>query len=243
VYIPRYYREGDPGALRDLMRSYSFALLLAGGAAGLQAVHLPLLWRERARDGSAPELGVLAGHVARANPLWHSFVGPQERVAADGHARPGQWPEALCIFSGPHAYVSPAWYSSRPQVPTWNYTAVHAYGAPRVIEDPQWAREQLAELVEKYESARQAGAAAGAGAAPWQLSAEPDYVEKLLPGIVPFEITLTRLEGKFKLNQNKSAADRAGVIAALEQGSDQAGREIAALMRERLDAEQAGEGE
>src|SRR5262245_40606747 len=120
MYTPRHFSESDPATLHSFMRRFSFGLLIAGGneGSGPQAAHLPLSWRPQSRDGAAAEHGVLAAHVARANPIWRTFKASE---GGDGH-------EALCVFQGPHAYVSPRWYVTEPQVPTWNYTAVHAYG-------------------------------------------------------------------------------------------------------------------
>jgi transcriptional regulator len=132
----------------------------------------------------------------------------------------------LVIFQGPHAYVSPKWYVSKLAVPTWNYTAVHVYGRPRLLDDPAQVKQVLAHSVAMYE-----GAAAGA----WRLTDLPDdFVEKMSRGIVAFAIDVTRMEGKFKLNQNRSKEDRAGVVAALERAGGEDARAIAELMR-RLD--------
>jgi transcriptional regulator len=131
--------------------------------------------------------GTLFGHVARANPHWRSF---------DGRAR------ALAVFAGPHAYVSPRWYQ-KPGVPTWNYLAVHAEGVPRIVDDPEAVRALLVRLTETYDGP------GGYEALPEEL------VMRLSRGIVAFELPIDRLVGKRKLSQNKSAADRAGVVAGL----------------------------
>ena len=140
-----------------------------------------------------------AGHLARANPQ-----------AADLDWQGG---EALAIFSGPHAYVSPGWYEAGPAVPTWNYASVHAYGAARAIDDPEWLRDLLRRLSERHEAREPA---------PWSMDGLPEpYVAiGMLKGIVGFEIAVTRLEGKFKLSQNRPAADRPRIIAALEARDD-----------------------
>jgi transcriptional regulator len=209
VYSPPYYREDDRAAMRGLMLQHPFALLVAAGESRLEAVHLPLLFHGEPDTPALHPLGLLRGHVARANPIWRSFDGQRE---------------ALAVFSGPHAYVSPSWYASRPHVPTWNYTAVHAYGAPRLVEDADTVREHLHEMVRRME--------AGAPQ-PWSVEAggAEDYMERLLPGLVMFEMSITRLDGKRKLNQNRSAEDRAGVIAALAASDDSSARGVAELMR------------
>lgn len=154
--------------------------------------------------GRGPE-GTLYGHVARANPHWRCL---------DGGTR------ALAVFSGPHAYVSPRWYQ-REGVPTWNYVAVHAEGSPRILEDPAAARELLGRLTETHDGPGGFGA----------LSQE--LVERASRGIVAFELPIGRLTGKAKLSQNKTRADRAGVIAGLEAQDDAGARELAALLRAR----------
>ena len=147
--------------------------------------------------------GTLYGHVARANPHWRCL---------DGATR------ALAVFSGPHAYVSPRWYE-REGVPTWNYVAVHAEGAPRLLEDPAAVRELLARLTDTHDG-------------PGGFAALPqDLVARMAHGIVAFELPIERLTGKAKLSQNKTAGDRAGVIRGLEGQGDSQALEIAALLR------------
>ena len=133
--------------------------------------------------------GTLIGHVARANPHWKSFDGRR----------------ALAVFAGPHAYVSPRWYASQPAVPTWNYVAVHATGAVRAVEDPAALRATMDALARRYE-----------GEGRWTIAGQPTkFVDGMLRGIVGLELAIETLEGKAKLSQNRSAADREGVIAAL----------------------------
>jgi transcriptional regulator len=217
VYSPPYYREDDPTVIRALLREHPFALLVASGEAGVEAVHLPLLYHDEPAVLELHPLGMLRGHVAQPNPIWRSFDGKRE---------------ALAVFSGPHAYVSPAWYASSPQVPTWNYTAVHAYGAPRIVDDVDLVRAHLHEMVARLEAGNSPPWSAAVGGA-------LDYMERILPGLVAFEMPITRLEGKSKLNQNKRPADRAGVIAALAGSDDSGARGIAELMSQRLASEPA----
>lgn len=153
---------------------------------------------------------MLRAHMARANPQWRTF-SPEHEV--------------LVIFHGPHHYVSPAWYASHPSVPTWNYAVVHAQGRPKLIED----RERLTALVRQLVTRHEA-----ASPEPWKMDLPADYQDKMLSGIVGFEIEITRLEGKFKLSQNRPGGDRPLVIEELERlGSDDAVG-VAALMRENL---------
>ena len=186
MYIPHHFQVEDPAPLFDLMRQFSFATLVSTHEGTPVAAHLPFMLRPDAGPN-----GTLLGHMARANPQWRSF-DPECEV--------------LTIFQGDHAYISPAWYLQHPSVPTWNYAVVHAYGLPRIVEDPDAVKRMLQELVHQHESGFQT---------PWQMDLPPDYEANMIKGIVAFEITLTRLEGKFKLSQNRGAPDRQGVITAL----------------------------
>ena len=153
---------------------------------------------------------ILRAHMARANPQWRTFSPEREVVV---------------IFHGPHHYVSPAWYESHPSVPTWNYAVVHAQGRPTLMEGGEQLAALVRELVTRHEAA---------SPEPWKMDLPPDYQDKMLSGIVGFEIEITRLEGKFKLSQNRPESDRPLVIEALERlGSDDA-LGVAALMRENL---------
>jgi transcriptional regulator len=204
MYLPRHYHEQDSEQLFALMAHHGFATLVTAGDGIPFATHVPLLAERHPVHGDR-----LLGHMARANPQWRSF--PETR-------------EALAIFHGPHAYVSPRYYVTAPHVPTWNYATVHAYGTPRVIEEPSEVLRILRESTAKYESG---------AASPWSPEQAPDYVARLLAGIVAFELRLTRLEGKFKLSQNRSEEDRRGVIQALQDSPSPEDRALAALMRER----------
>ncbi|HYF62354.1 MAG TPA: FMN-binding negative transcriptional regulator [Herpetosiphonaceae bacterium] len=198
MYIPSAFAVDDRAALLEVMRQHSFATLITVEDGQPFATHLPLLI-----DADRGAHGVLVGHVARGNPQWR-------------HLEAG---EALVIFQGPHAYVSPAWYGDGPpNVPTWNYIAVHAYGAARIIADPALVAGQLRALVEAHE-------AADSG---WSLDLA--YAGKAQAGVVAFELEITRLEGKFKLSQNKPAAARAGVAAALAASPRDHERAVAAAM-------------
>ena len=203
VYLPPAFTETRDGVLLAHIERHDFGLLVTQGAAGLIASQIPFLAVRR--DGAL----YLQGHIARANPQ-----------AADLDSR-----EALAIFAGPDAYVSPGWYEARPAVPTWNYASVHAYGAARRIEDAVWLHDLVQRLSERHEAREPR---------PWDMQALPeDYVQSMLKGIVGIEIAVGRLEGKFKLSQNHPAADRPRIIAALERRADPDSHALAQLMRER----------
>jgi transcriptional regulator len=212
MYQPSHFVEQDPDALLALMHAAPLATLIRGGTE-LAADVLPL---EVDRiDGGWR----LTGHVARANTLWRE---------ADGQP-------VLVLFQGPQAYVSPNWYPSKFQhgkvVPTWNYTMVQAHGRLRAIEDPAWLRALVTRLTERHEGGR---------AMPWHVAdAPPDYIDTMLRAIVGIEIEVTRLEGKFKLSQNRSAEDRTGVVLGLESDATLQRQEDAdRLAQEMLAAEQ-----
>jgi transcriptional regulator len=151
--------------------------------------------------------GTLISHMARANTQWQTFTHDQE---------------ILTIFQGDHTYISPSWYTPQPAVPTWNYMVVHAYGVPHMIDDDA-ALDMLARVIDKHEAAF---------AEPWHM--DDAYATKLLRGIVAFEIPITRLEGKFKLSQNRSERDQQQVIEALSASTDPIDRELAQAMRSLL---------
>ena len=185
MYIPPAFREDDTTALHGLIRQHPFGILVTRDAGSSFASHLPFLIEE---DGG---LGVLRAHVARGNGQWRDLA---------------EQSEVLVIFHGPHAYVSPSWYETKPSVPTWNYVAVHAYGAPRLLEGPETHERLLRDLVREFESGFES---------PWPFDLPADYTAGMIRAIVGFEIRITRLEGKLKLGQNRSPADRQGAAAGL----------------------------
>jgi len=203
MYIPKHFQVTDPTWCHTLMRAQSFAVMITADDAGAPfATHLPMLV-----DAARGPLGTLRGHVARANPHWRHLAA----------GRP-----TLTVFSGAHAYVSPAWYATHPSVPTWNYVAVHATGTGALIEDPARVKALLADLVRTYE---------GSGAPAWSFEGLPeDYVAGMQRGIVAFEIPIERLEGKAKLSQNRDAVDQARTREALAAADDPLARAVAALM-------------
>ena len=194
MYQPAHFDEQDADTLLALMKAHPLATLVRGGAE-LGADILPLEV-DRVGDGWR-----VTGHVARANPLWRE---------ADGQP-------VLLVFQGPQAYVSPNWYPSKFQhgkaVPTWNYAMVQVHGTLRAIEDAEWLRAFVTRLTERHEGGR---------AVPWHVSDAPaDYIDAMLKAIVGIEIEVTRVEGKFKLSQNRSAEDRTGVVLGLESDASQ----------------------
>ena len=194
MYQPPAFRESDTDSIRALIAEFPLATLVGTGTGGeLVADHVPLLL-----DRSRGERGALVGHVARANPLWR---------------RPGP---VLAVFTGPDAYVSPAWYPSKqadPQVvPTWNYAVVHAHGTLRAIDDPGTVLGIVGALTRHHETDR----VQRAGGEPWRVEDAPDeYVQRMLRAIVGIEIEISRIDAKSKLSQNRSVEDRAGVVAGL----------------------------
>jgi transcriptional regulator len=211
VYLPSVFSETRPEVLAAHIERHDFGLLVSHDATGLQASHVPfLLVRRPAPAKAGGDALVLQGHLARPNPQ-------VAQLAAGG--------EVLAIFAGPHAYVSPSWYQAGPSVPTWNYADVHAYGTVRLIAEEARLRDLLHRLSERHERANPA---------PWRMADQPaDYLATMLKGIVGFEIAVTRLEGKYKLSQNRPAADRPRIVAALEERGDEEARAVARLMRSR----------
>ena len=191
MYIPRPNEEKRLPVMHALMVAHPLATLVTLGSAGLFASHIPLVLEA---DGS--EFGLLRGHIARANSQWRD-VNP----AVD----------ALAIFAGHQHYISPTWYPGVKEhgreVPTWNYAVVHAYGPLRIIEDEAW----LLRFVEKLTDIHEAGSPA-----PWKVSDAPgDYIKSQLKAIVGVELPIRRLEGKWKVSQNRTVRDRQGVIEGL----------------------------
>lgn len=197
LYIPPLFRVDDRAKLVRFMQDNGFATLVSQGGEGLAVSHVPLLVDV---DGDQVRL---VGHVARANEQWKAL-----EAAGD----------VLAIFHGPHAYVSPTWYANHPSVPTWNYAVVHAHGKARLTDEAQ-LHDIVTRLSTKYEAGN---------AKPWRLSEQPAaFVSGMLAQIVGFEIEVHRLEGKFKLSQNR-AAEIPRVIAALESAGEGA---VADLMK------------
>jgi len=207
VYIPTQFRTDDLPAIHAAMRETHLANLVTSGPEGLVATPLPMLL-----DAGEGEFGTLYAHVARANPQWRSGAGQ----------------EALVIFDGPDAYISPSWYATKQEhgkvVPTWNYVAVHAYGPVEFTEDPEQLRRLVTRLTERHEGSR---------AQPWAVDDAPSpFIEAQLRGIVGVRLPITRLEGKRKLSQNRTPDDRAGVKAGLLQDGLPSNQAVSALVLE-----------
>ncbi|HTU46609.1 MAG TPA: FMN-binding negative transcriptional regulator [Bryobacteraceae bacterium] len=201
MYIPDQFRERDTGVLQDFMERFSFATLVTQQNGEMIASHLPFVLERDVRP-----YGVLRTHLARKNPQFE-------------HLQSGS--EALIIFQGPHAYISPTWYANQKSVPTWNYVAVHAYGRPMPLGESDLV-ELLRKLVEEHE---------GPSAEKWDFEPGQPWIKQRLPLIAGFEIPISNLEGKFKLNQDRTPEDREGVIDKLNRSEDPLRREIAVLMR------------
>lgn len=206
MYTPAHFREERPEVLHDFMRCTGFATLVTAGEAGLRATHLPLLLDD------STESPQIRGHLARANPQWRDLDAGVE---------------ALVIYQGPQAYVSPSFYPSKKDhgkvVPTWNYLAVHAYGKARCFEDRDKLLTLLNALTDHHEQGR---------LKPWQVSDAPAaYIEAAAKAIVGFELEVARLAGTWKLSQNRSAEDRRGVADGLRSG-DAEDQQVARLIPE-----------
>jgi transcriptional regulator len=209
MYIPRANQETRIPVIHKLMEEQPFASLITMGATGLFASHIPMVLE---RDGT--EFGRLKCHLSRANQQWRDFT-------------PGV--EALAIFSGPQHYITPSWYPEKQEsgrvVPTWNYAVVHAYGHLRVIEDSDWLMAHLESLVTIHEAELPA---------PWKIEDAPaDYVASQIKGIVGLEMVIKRLEGKWKVSQNRSERDRTGVAKGLSELGTTESLAMKALVDER----------
>ena len=202
MYIPDQFREERPEVLHAFIAQHPLGALVAVTADGLTANHIPMLWHQR--GGTA---GVLQGHVARANPLWEALA-------------PGS--PVLVMFGGANRYITPSWYPGKQEhgkvVPTWNYSVVHAHGTIRFIDDHDHGLRHVRELTDRQEASR---------AEPWKVADAPaDYIDPLLSRIVPFQIAVTRLIGKFKASQHRPESERQAVTAALlEEGVPAADRD------------------
>jgi transcriptional regulator len=206
MYQPSYHREDRAPVHHALIRAYPLGTLITSGASGLEANPVPFILDEKA--GSK---GMLKAHIARANPQWRN-VDPQS--------------EALAVFMGPQTYVSPSWYVTKQEtgkvVPTWNYACVHVYGSIKVIQDRNWLLAQIRDLTDLKERDRPS---------PWSIDDAPaDFVAGMVEAIVGLEITISRIEGKWKVSQNRNEADRQGVIAGLMASGDETDRAMAELV-------------
>ncbi len=209
MYQVAAFREERIDVMHALIRAHPLAVLVTGAGGILEANHLPLLI-----DPLPSPQGTLRGHVARANPLWRQV----QKAEA----------EALAVFQGPQVYVTPSWYpekrASGKVVPTWNYAVVHARGPLIIHDDRDWLRDLVSRLTDQQEAGR---------AQPWGIADAPaDYIERMLGAIVGIEIPISRIEGKWKVSQNRADADRAGVVDGLAQSADPQAQAMAALVSE-----------
>jgi transcriptional regulator len=214
MYQPAHFRVDDAAAQHALIAAHPLATLVVPTEAGVEINHVPLR-----HDAGR---GLLLGHVARANPLWQAAVRG----------------EAVAVFHGPQAYVTPTWYPSKREhgkvVPTWNYAVVHVHGRLRWIDDEAWLHGFVTGLTDTHEAAHAAAlrAAGGAPGAPWRVDDAPaDYLATMRRAIVGLELAITRIEGKFKLSQNRPAADHDGVVDGLQALGDDASAALTAARK------------
>ena len=207
MFTPPAFAEADLSKLHQFIVRNSFGLVVSQVDGLPFATHIPILLR-----GTDGQFGSLAGHFARANPQWQQLVGQT----------------ALVIFTGPHVYVSPTWYEAKNMVPTWNFTAVHAYGQIELIDSGEPLLDILRESVRVYERRMPQ---------PWTFEGSETFAERLMEQIVGFRMVIEKIEGKFKLNQNHPAERRHKVIKALERQGDENSLGIAQLMRDTLPVE------
>ena len=206
MYLPAHFNESRPEVMHALMRAHPLCTLVTLCGSGLVANHLPM----QTLDEPKP-LGCIRGHIARANPLWRDYRAETQ---------------ALAVFQGPQAYISPSFYPSKAEtgevVPTWNYAVVHASGTLRFIQDAGWLRNFVAGLTATHEASR---------SLPWKIDDAPaPYIDKMLSLIVGFEFSIAALSGKWKASQNRSQADREGVMRNLQNADDADSHEMAAML-------------
>ena len=206
MYRPPLFREDRVPEMQALIRDNPLALLISMGDEGLLANPVPFIL-----DPVGSEFGTLRAHLARANPQWRSF--------ADGQ-------EALVVFQGTDRYVTPSWYETKREtgkvVPTWNYAIVQARGPVRVLEDRDWLARHVAGLTDAMEADL---------AEPWAVADAPDeFIASQLKGIVGIEVAIARLEGKWKVSQNRPEADRSGVVSGFETAGDERSLHMARLV-------------
>lgn len=199
MYMPSHFEEKRTEILQQLIREHNFGTLVTLNPDGLDANHIPF-----EIDPAIGAFGTLRAHVARNNPVWRNF-------SADV--------DALAVFQGAHAYITPSWYATKQEtgkvVPTYNYMVVHAYGPLRIVEDTAWLRGLVERLTDRHEADRPA---------PWRVTDAPgEYIDKMLAAIVGIEMPIVKLVGKWKVSQNQPQVNRAGVADGLREiGNDHA---------------------
>ena len=209
MYIPKHFEETRLPVIHWLIDAHPFGSLVTMGPSGLVASHIPMVLE---RNGTP--LGVLRGHLSRANSQWKEFSPEME---------------ALVIFSGPDHYITPTWYAEKAEtgkvVPTWNYAVVHAYGRLRIHESPEWLRAHLETLTKIHEAGNET---------PWKVADAPEeYLSAMMKGIVGFELAVTRLEGKWKVSQNRPERDRERVAEGLGELATESSLAMKAFVEER----------
>ncbi|MGO4387167.1 FMN-binding negative transcriptional regulator [Microvirga sp. 2YAF29] len=209
MYQPPHFREDRLEVQHALIRAHPLGLLVTNGRSGLFANPIPF-----ALDPTASSLGTLRAHLSRANPQWKDFDPKQE---------------VLVVFQGVETYITPSWYETKREhgkvVPTWNYAIVQAYGRMKTVDDPAWLLQQITAITDVREASR---------AEPWSVNDAPsDYLAGQLKGIVGIEVEITRIEGKWKVSQNRSEADRRGVAEGLRVAGDEAAHRMAELVDKR----------
>lgn len=204
MYIPEHFTETNSSRISALIEGHPFGMLITAPEGGPFVSHLPFLFERPADSG-----GKLRGHMARANPQWQHF---------------SKGSEVLAVFQGPHAYVSPSWYSAA-GVPTWNYAVIHLRGIPRLIEDETELEALLEQQTRAHESPM---------SSPWEPRLVGERRAKLLNMVVGFEIEVTDVQGKFKLSQNRPLEDQLNVVKALSLSSNQTDIAVAELMSEAI---------
>jgi transcriptional regulator len=205
MYIPASFQQTDRQALFDFIDQNSFGLLVSQVEGEPFASHLPFLL-----DRSSGQQGTLLGHLAVANPQWQ-------------HA---ESQNVLAVFSGPHAYISPSWYEAENVVPTWNYVALHVYGTLQVVQEEKALAKILEDFVTIYENSLPR---------PWAFDSTSDFARKMIKAVVGFRIEISRIEGKWKLNQNRPQEQRERVVRVLDTFTDDNSRGIADLMKTDLE--------
>ncbi|HEX4181816.1 MAG TPA: FMN-binding negative transcriptional regulator [Caulobacteraceae bacterium] len=203
MYVPHQFAVTDSGEIEAVLASLRLGCLVTHDPAGLSATHMPFLYD--------PARRVLTAHMALANPHWK---------------RAGEI-EALAIFQGPNAYISPSWYQAKREngrvVPTWNYEVAHVHGRSHWRQDPDWLVAHVSALSDRHEASR---------SEPWAVSDAPaDYIRGMAAAIVGLELTVERVEVTRKMSQNRPQADQAAVVEGLSSSPAEADREMAALMR------------
>ncbi len=204
MYVPKYFENQDRAELLELIREYPFATLVSLDGGRPFYNHLPLILE------SSDQGDFLLGHMARANPQWRHFEQPLEVTA---------------LFHGPHTYITPTWYKTPLMVPTWNYAVAHVYGIPQTIHDSAGVLDILQKSVAVYESGEET---------PWRLELPEKFTQDLIRAIVGFKIPITRIEGKFKLSQQRKPQERINAIEGLKGRSDEMSAKVLELMQRAL---------